>query len=356
MNPHGSGTGRQGKVIDRGDSALLPPRGAGPRNHFQGNGAESFSTRKRHVGEGDFDLLLVKALLQLPGQAIAESAVVFLQAPCAEHEVEGRIPEPGKDDQGIWLVETLHVLLGDVPEDAEDVADVFIIGNADIEVIAPDRMAGDIDDLGFHQSFIGDADRAVVESSQCEREKTDRVHGAAYSVDLDDVTKFERTLPDEEESTDDVGKRGLGCESDGYSCHPRGPQNGPQVEADLIEGQDADKREAEITDELLEHHHALRSESWCEESQGRLVEQSDGNEATNQNGSSPRHLPEPLGSEEVVEPIGQGGERKGVHGRSQLMTSMTDANARRSLERRVFPARAWATSVASVAGPSGFGA
>ena len=50
-------------------------------NDVDRNWAESFSCSKCHVREGDFDVLLIESLLELPRKSIAESAIVFLNTP-----------------------------------------------------------------------------------------------------------------------------------------------------------------------------------------------------------------------------------------------------------------------------------
>jgi hypothetical protein len=107
------------------------------------------------VREGNFNILDIEAFLELSRESVAEGAVVFLEAPGAEEEIQGGVAKAGKDDEGTRFIETLHILLCDALQDAEDVPDVLMVANSDIEIESSDGVARDIDDLGLNEGFVG---------------------------------------------------------------------------------------------------------------------------------------------------------------------------------------------------------
>jgi hypothetical protein len=104
------------------------------RSYFDRDGAEGLTRGAGHVREGDFNILDIEAFLELSRESVAKGAVVFLEAPGPEEEIQEGVVKAGKDDEGTRFIETLHILLCDVLQDAEDVPDVLMVANPDIEI------------------------------------------------------------------------------------------------------------------------------------------------------------------------------------------------------------------------------
>lgn len=118
--------------------------------------------------EGDFNILLIEALLELSGERISECAIVFLDTPCAQKKIERRVPKSGENDQRIGFVQRLEVCLSNLLHNFEDVSDILIVSDANIEVESAYWMTGDINQLSLDEGLVRDAYRAVVEGAQGE--------------------------------------------------------------------------------------------------------------------------------------------------------------------------------------------
>ena len=107
--------------------------------------------------EGNFDVFLIESLLELPRKGIAESPIVFLNTPGSQKEVERGISKSSKNNKWVGFVQALKICFRNLMHHLEDVPDVFVIGDADIEVESTYRVSSNVDKLGLDEGLVGNA-------------------------------------------------------------------------------------------------------------------------------------------------------------------------------------------------------
>jgi len=154
------------------------------------------------LGECDFDAFFSEAFGDGAVEVVPDGdEFVDVRDEAAELEVECGVAEGAEENEGLWILEDIGLLCGDVEEDALGSVDVGRVGDADGDGEAEDRVGeGPVDDIAGDEVFVWDDEFFSVPVGDGGRAHADAGDGSAGGSDGDGVADTDGSFGEDDES------------------------------------------------------------------------------------------------------------------------------------------------------------